>query len=131
MHKHEVVVRFCETDMLGHVNNKNYFVYLEDARIQFFYDAAVIGEKWNYVLASTKCDFVSQAFFHQTLMIESMISRIGNSSFQLDQNILDKDTGNLIAKGESTIVCFNFDKQASEALSDEVRANLEHYLVNV
>lgn len=129
MHKHEIVVRFCETDMLGHVNNKNYFVYLEDSRIQFFYDARILGEEWNYVLASTKCDFVSQAFFRQTLSIESQIGRIGNSSFQLDQIVLDKQTGDVIARAESTIVSFNFETQKSEPLSEEVRSNLERYVM--
>lgn len=36
MHEWEVTIRFCETDLLGHVNNSNYFIYMEDARVQFF-----------------------------------------------------------------------------------------------
>jgi acyl-CoA thioester hydrolase len=34
-----VRVRFCETDMAGHVNNTSYFIYLEEARGKFFEDA--------------------------------------------------------------------------------------------
>ncbi|KGP90555.1 thioesterase [Pontibacillus chungwhensis BH030062] len=131
MHQHKVMVRFCETDLLGHVNNSNYFVYLEDARIQFFYDADIFDQDQNYVLASAKCDFIKQAYFRQVLVIETKVVRIGNSSFTALQEIYDDVTNTLIARGESVIVSFDVETEKSKPLSDPIREKLDQFVVNV
>lgn len=129
-HEAEVRVRFCETDMAGHVNNTSYFIYLEEARGKFFRD--IFPEHLNsvgrFILASTKCDYVSQAYFGQPLMIESWITHIGNKSFRFNHNIRDNDTGQVIAEAEATIVHFNYEEQKSESISEELREILDSHL---
>lgn len=126
-----VKVRCAETDALGHVNNTSYFIYIEEARVEFF---AKLGfnmnaEEWRFILASTKCDFASQAYFGQMLVVETTVNRIGTKSFGLDHHILDKETGTLIAKGTETVVYFNFEEQKSEPLPESLRNKLEQYTV--
>jgi acyl-CoA thioester hydrolase len=125
-----VTVRFCETDALGHVNNTSYFVYLEDARIQFFKElrAETNIAKWCFIVASTKCDFLNQAYFDQCIKIETNISKIGNKSFQMVHRMSDAKTGTLIALGEATIVYFNFQLQKSEPIPKHLREKLLHYV---
>ena len=41
-HKVEIQIRFKDLDMLGHVNNANYFTYAEYARLKYF--DHVVGE---------------------------------------------------------------------------------------
>ncbi len=129
-HEAEVRVRFCETDMAGHVNNTSYFIYLEEARGKFFRD--IFPEHLNsvgrFILASTKCDYVSQAYFGQPLIIESWITHIGNKSFRFNHNIRDNDTGQVIAEAEATIVHFNYEEQKSESISEELREILDSHL---
>ncbi|WP_163529120.1 acyl-CoA thioesterase [Halobacillus ihumii] len=127
MHKIEVGVRFCETDLLGHVNNNNFFVYLEDARIRFFEDLELVKEDWNFILASIKCDFLKQVYFKQKLVIKSGVAKIGNSSFHLDQEIYEKESGEIVAKGSSVIVQFDFELQQSAPLSEDMKKQLEAY----
>jgi acyl-CoA thioester hydrolase len=131
--KHDtfVTVRFHETDALGHVNNTNYFVYLEDARIQLFKDLGFLNDaaNWSFVLASAKCDYLTPAYFGQTLKIETNVSRIGTKSFQLIHRILDAKTNAIIAFGEVTIVFYNAKTQKSEALPDFMRETLAFYLL--
>lgn len=127
MHEMEVNVRFCETDLLGHVNNNNFFVYMEDARIRFFNDLNLVGNDWNFILASTKCDFIKQVYFNQTLLIRSHVGKIGNSSFHLEQEMFEKDSGELVAKGLSVVVQFDFEHQQSKPLSQEMRESLESF----
>ncbi|MGP4061014.1 acyl-CoA thioesterase [Halobacillus sp. H74] len=129
-HESEIRVRFCETDMAGHVNNTSYFIYLEEARGKFFRD--IFPEHLNtvgrFILASTKCDYVSQAYFGQQLVIQSWITNIGNKSFRFNHNIRVKETGENIAEAEATIVHFNYEEQKSESISEELRAILETHL---
>ncbi|WJE16529.1 thioesterase family protein [Halobacillus sp. ACCC02827] len=127
MHEWEVTIRFCETDLLGHVNNSNYFIYMEDARVQFFSDCDLVGERWNFVLASATCDFLKQVYFGQTLLLRSRIVKIGSSSFHLEQEMVDKDTEETAAKGLSIVVQYDFDNGKSLPLSEAQRSNLEKY----
>lgn len=114
-----------ETDLLGHVNNSNYFVYLEEARIEFF-KQIFPEKKQSFVVASVKCDFIQQAFFDQQLLIliHTKVVKIGNKSFELQHEITDKETGETIARGQSIVVYFNFEKQQGEVITSEMRKKL-------
>ncbi|GLH62691.1 thioesterase family protein [Parageobacillus sp. G301] len=131
-HTTTVNIRFCETDALGHVSNTSYFIYLEEARIRMFEELGSGSDLkgWRFILASTKCDFINQAFFGQRLKIETNVSKIGNKSFQLVHRILDEKTGTLIALGEATTVYFNFETQKSEPIPDDLRKQLEQYMIS-
>lgn len=120
----EFKVRFAETDLLGHVNNASYFVYMEEARVDFF-KSAFPEKKESFVVASVKCDFIQQAFFDQWLVVQTKAVKIGNKSFDLEHAIIDKDSGDLIAKGHSVVVHFNTEKQTSEPLTSQMRKQLE------
>ncbi len=111
-----VKVRFCETDALGHISNISYFIYLEEARTDFL---AEVGfgldlTNWKIILASATCDFISQGYYNQKLIVQTEVGRIGNSSFQLLHTIKDAESGDLIATGQANDVHFNFDTQKSE-----------------
>lgn len=128
-HEQSVKVRFSETDALRHVSNISYFIYLEEARIEFL---KVLGfntkiENWNVIMVSVNCDFVKQAYFDQELTVISYIDRIGNSSFMMGHEIVDAKTGSLIAKGSAGAVHFNFETQKSELLPADIRKKLEQH----
>jgi acyl-CoA thioester hydrolase len=131
MHETQVTVRFSETDALGHINNTSYFIYLEEARIRFI---ETLGfkmniENWNFILASTKCDFISQGYFDQNLTIRTYVSKIGTKSFQLEHDVISTQTNELIAKGNAIMVYFFFKKQQSEPIPELLRAGLQNFLV--
>ncbi|WP_028781830.1 acyl-CoA thioesterase [Thalassobacillus devorans] len=130
-HETEVWVRFCETDAAGHVNNTSYFIYLEEARGKFFEEIQPNRSEVfeGFIIASTKCDFVSQAYFKQRLIISTSISKIGSKSFSFHHAIKAAETNELVATAEATIVCFNYEKQKTEEISSTLREVLEGYLV--
>lgn len=132
MHEIQITVRFGETDALGHINNASYFVYLEEARIRFFETMGykMDARNWNFILASTKCDFVSQGYFNQILSVKTYVSKIGNKSFQLEHEISCMRTKNLIAKANGVMVYFDFDKQRSEPLPESLKGSLVNNLVH-
>lgn len=130
VHESYVKVRFCETDALGHVNNISYFIYLEEARINFFRDIGFQADpkKWNFILASTKCDFVKQAYFNQKLCILTSVSHIGTKSVRLSSRVVDEETNQLIANGEAVVVYFDFQKQQSAAIPPQLKEELTKYM---
>ncbi|MBE4908965.1 acyl-CoA thioesterase [Bacillus luteolus] len=130
-HITKIKVRFGETDALGHINNSSYFAYLEDARIGFFESIGcnMSTTSWNFILASTKCDFIGQGYFNQILKITTTVTRIGNKSFQLEHEIFDDQTDRLIARGNAIIVYFDFEEQQSVVIPESLKVELERHLV--
>ncbi|MCL6631556.1 MAG: acyl-CoA thioesterase [Alicyclobacillus herbarius] len=126
MFKQEIVVRFGECDGLGHVNNTTYFTYMEHARIDVFrlFNPTLSVAAWNLIAASTRCDFLQQATYAQTLTIYTWIGRIGNRSFDVEHAIQAED-GSWVARGQATLVTFDYTRNASRPLSDEERRALE------
>lgn len=132
MHEIQVNVRFGETDALGHINNTSYFIYLEEARVRFFEELGyrMTINEWNFILASTKCDFINQGYFNQLLTVTTSVSKIGTKSFQLEHEIICSQTKQLIAKGNAIIVYFDFNEQQSAAIPDLLREGLKSYIVH-
>ena len=125
----EIKVRFSETDLLGHINNVSYFTYLETARIDFLEQIGLkFTDKFVFILASASCDFMQQGYFGQTFKINTSVSRIGTKSLVLTSEILDKESGELIAKGESTLVHFDRIEQKSIVLTDGIKEKLLPYM---
>lgn len=130
MEQFTITARFCETDALGHINNTSYFIYLEEARIKFFQSLGY-GMKlqdWNFILASTKCDFINQGHFNQKLTVSTYITKVGSKSFHLEHEIKCEETDQLIAKGNAIIVYFNFKEQRSEEIPEIFRVQLNNHL---
>ncbi|MCA1021175.1 acyl-CoA thioesterase [Halobacillus litoralis] len=130
IYKNTAGIRFSETDMAGHVNNTSYFIYLEEARGKFFRDLFQAQEDTlgRFILASTKCDFISQVYFGQNLLIETTIAEIGTSSFTFAHRVYVEGTDQLAAVSEAVVVHFNYEEQKSEALPAEWRMMLEDYV---
>ncbi|MCD7032695.1 acyl-CoA thioesterase [Metabacillus sp. GX 13764] len=124
-----IKVRFCETDALGHVNNTSYFIYMEEARVEFFEKIGfeMNANEWQFILASASCDFLDQVRFNDVLLIETAVSKIGNKSFHLEQLMRIEATGKIAAKGHSVIVTYDFENQKSTRIPEEIRAELERH----
>ncbi|MBO0997100.1 acyl-CoA thioesterase [Bacillus sp. SD075] len=132
MHELEVNVRYSETDALGHINNTSYFIYFEEARMKFFESLGLAAkvESWNFLLGSTKCDFIAQGYFNQLLTIRTSLSKVGTKSCEMVHDILCTQTGEVMAKGSAVLVCFNFLNQKSEPIPEFIKAKLITHLVH-
>lgn len=125
MLKHSVTVRFGECDGLGHVNNGTYFTYMEDARVAVFrmFNPSLDLQSWNLIVASTRCDFLEQVTFAETIEIFTWISRIGNSSFVVD-HALKNANGQWVARGQAVLICYDYETSKSAAIPESIRNEL-------
>ena len=124
--KTTVRVRFSETDALGHVNNVSYFIYMEQARVDFLKSLGFdfTNQDRFVALVSAKCDYISQAYFDQEIEIETYVDKVGGKSFTLNQDLHDKKTKKLIAKGQAVCVFLSQDKAQSLPIDLEWRTRL-------
>ena len=128
-HNSYIKTRYCESDAFGHINNVSFFIYLEQARVDFFVDTQIFEntQEWSFVVASAHCDFVKQAYINQNLVVKTWVSRIGRTSVTLKHHIIDQTTEEVIAIGEVALVSFNFAEQKSQPLDERMVKKLKDY----
>ncbi|GFZ89017.1 thioesterase [Compostibacillus humi] len=126
----EIKVRINETDMLGHINHASYFTYMEEARLDFLRGLGmdVKDENFMIVLASATCDFIQQGYFGQSLEVQTTVKKIGTTSFTLGNDILEKESNELIAQGEVTVVYFDKENQKPTPLPAELKEQLQAHI---
>ncbi|MDA8354637.1 MAG: thioesterase family protein [Firmicutes bacterium] len=123
----QLQVRFNECDGLGHVNNAVYYTYMETARIELFQmlDPEMNLNNWKLIVASTSCEYKSQASFAQWLKVSTEVERIGTSSFTILHQINDLKTDELIAVGRAVLVHYDYQKQRSVPLTPDMKKTLQ------
>ena len=128
MYVSEIAVRFGECDGLGHVNNAMYYTYMEQARVEIFrlFNPTLNLETWNLIVASTRCDYLRQVGFAETLRIYTWIGRLGRSSFTVE-HALANERGEWVARGQAVMIGYDYEAKKAESLGDDtLRALTSH-----
>ena len=115
-------------DSFGHVNNGVFLSYIEDARITLFNRWEINDPKKSIILASVKIDFLSQIKHPSDLIIGQKLSRIGNSSFDIQSAIYVQDTKKPSASVVVTCVCYDYAINKSVEVYDKIKSDFSSYL---
>lgn len=120
----EFNVRFYETDALAHVSNTALVGWFESGRDPIFklFNPDLDLQNWPLILASYKVDFLEQIYYGHKVQVRTYISRIGRSSFDVYQELWQKQIK--CATGITTLVHFDFKTKQSVAIKDEIKATL-------
>jgi acyl-CoA thioester hydrolase len=112
------------------VNNAVYFTYLEVARTRFFMEllGARRPEELAVIVAEATCSFKAPAYFGERLTVGLGISRFGGKSFDMAYEISAGD-GRLVATAKTVMVAYDYGRQQTIPISDDLRAKLERYTV--
>jgi len=121
--------RFNETDALGYINNTVVAQWFEGARDPVFqlFSPTLNLAKWPLILAKTVVEFHQQLRYGETVEIRTFISRIGNSSFDVYQEVWQQ--GQKCASGTAVIVNFNYQTNAAEKINASIHAELSKHLL--
>lgn len=118
-------VRFYETDALQHVSNTVLVGWFEAAREPLFkiFNPQLSLTDWPLILASYKVDFIAQIFYGSEVEVKTGISRLGNSSFEVYQQVWQNDK--LCAEGHTTMVHFDYRNQKSTPIPPTIKLELQ------
>lgn len=120
----EVRVRYAETDAEGVVYYANHFVYMEVGRINFLRSLGINRAFWQHsgvglVIAEAWCRYHAPARFDDLLLIRTWVEEIRRSSFSMRYDILNKDTGHLLAEGRTVQVFVSLETMRPMRLPPE------------
>ncbi|HEY4618963.1 MAG TPA: acyl-CoA thioesterase [Flavobacterium sp.] len=134
-HKVEIQVRFKDLDMMGHVNNANYFTYVEYARLQYFDSVVGVNTDWHsqkgLIMAHFDIDFRQAISFEDKINVHTRCSRLGTKSFDLSwkitKNTDDNSTEEIVAEGKAVIACYDYDLKKAKEIPADRRKLIEHF----
>ena len=127
----KVHVRWDDLDAFGHINNAKYLTYVQEARSDFtWFSRQKAGKKpllADMVVARAEVDYI-EPIYEGGMDIECQIwiTRIGNSSFEMEYEIIHK--GVIRSRVKTTQVAVSVETKRSRPLSDEEREFLTEYL---
>ena len=120
-----LAVEWGDQDIFAHVNNTVYFRWCETARAVYLDRAGMWGmiatERKGPILASIGCNFRRAVTFPDTIHAGARISKMGNSSLEMEHVIASESAGELVADAKSTIVFFDYAAGRSLPLPDSIR----------
>ena len=125
MFTEKITPRFAETDALGHVNNTVVPVWLEQARTPVFrlFIPDLDPKKWRLIIARIEVDFAREIVYGHSVEVRTYVEKIGNSSFQLRQEVWQRDEP--CATGRSVMVHFDYQTKKSVPIPPDIRSELE------
>lgn len=122
-----ITVTFGEIDAFGHVNNAIYLTYFERARVD--YALKLLGTRalhdLHFILAEATVTYLRPAYFGDELALGVRVSEIGGKSFVMEYGLSRRSDGELLARGRTVQVWFNYETRRSERVPDRFRAAVE------
>ncbi len=107
-HEVSIKVRGYHVDVYGHVNNARYLEFLEEARWALLEEgtdlASVIRDGPALVVVSITVNYRSQATVGDELVISAGVSRIGERSAVIHQEVRSADSTTVLVDADVTFV---------------------------
>jgi len=108
----DIVVRYGDLDPQGHVNNSRFFTFIEQARILYLTDLGL----WQggdfldlgLIVADAHVAFLAPIKLGQTVRVWTRVTRIGNKSLNFEYDLVDAQTGDRFARGDTVMVAYDY-----------------------
>ena len=124
-----IQIRFNDVDKFGHVNNTIYFQFYDTAKTDYF--AAVCKDvDWEsvaIVVVKIEAEFLSQIKAGEHIAARTRVTKIGNKSFQLEQDIINVDTQEVKCRCLSVMVLYDLVNHQSMPFPDNWRQAICQY----
>ena len=120
-----IAVRWGDMDAMGHVNNANYFRYMETERIDWFRSIGCVPDAQGEgpVIVNAFCNFYRQFEYPDEVLLKMYVSDPGRTTFE-SWATMEKvaEPGVVCAAGGATTIWVNFPQQKAVGLPDWIRA---------
>lgn len=128
MYKTIIQPRVSETDGVGHINNTTIPVWFEAGRNDLFqlFTPDHSFANWKMIILNMNVDYVDQLYFGKEVEIRTWVSRIGNTSLELYEEIHQENR--LCAKGTAVYVNYSLEQKKTEPIPDNIRIELMKHM---
>ena len=129
---HPIEVRYGDLDPQGHVNNAKYLTFLEQARVRYMIHLGLYAQDQSFkkvgvIVADVHIAFLASIHFGDDAKVGVRISKLGNKSMTVEQNIVNNANGQELAKGDIVTVTYDYAAQNTISIPDEWRDKISRF----
>lgn len=117
-------VAWGDMDAYGHVNNTIYYRYMESARILYFDALNIFDEDIFTVVSSNQCRYLKPLFYPDILKIGVRVEELRNSAMRMSYILWSDTQKDIVALGESVIVCVDKITMKKKSMPDNIRLKI-------
>jgi Predicted thioesterase len=123
-----ITPQLCQVDFFRHINHLAVPTWFELAREPLYriFSPDLNFDDLTMIMAHFDVDFIRQMYLGHDVEIRTVVDKIGNSSFQVEQEAWQM--GQCCARGHVVLVHFDFKTQKSVPLPDDIRRQLGLYV---
>ena len=126
---HPIEIRYGDLDPQGHVNNSKHLTYFEQARVAYMIELGLFTKDQSFmkigvIVADIHLTYLGPIHFGQNIKVGVHAAKLGNKSMTWEQNIVDADTGQELAKGEVIIVTYDYKEEKTISIPNEWREKI-------
>lgn len=129
MYKTPIQIRFNDIDQMGHINNAVIMEYFDLGKSNFFTAAGLPPEQNDFtiIVVHVEVDFHKQILFHDSIAVETHISRYGNKSLEVMQQVVDQNTGDAYATCKTIMSGYCRSTHSSAIIPETVKEQLRSF----
>ncbi len=133
MFKTIITPRIGDTDGMRHITNTALPLWFETARNDIFeifnptYELTY--RKWNLILVHMDFNYLKQTYFGYDVEIRTYVTKVGKTSFTVLHE--SWQNGQLRSNGKATMVYFDFIRQESMVIPEDIRNTLKKHFINI
>lgn len=124
IHTIELKVRGYHLDLFGHVNNARYLEFLEEARWAAFEKTVnledIARKGWAFTVVNININYRRPAVLNDILCVETSIEQWRRRSAVINQEVKNKESGQLVADADVTFVMFDSRKQKTAVIEGDL-----------
>lgn len=122
-------IRFNDVDKFGHVNNTVHFQFYDTAKTDYFSSVChdVDWENVAIVVVKIEAEFVAQIKADNHIAARTRVTRIGNKSFNLEQEVFDLDSQELKSRCVSVMVLYDLKLHQTMVFPESWREDITKY----
>jgi len=126
-HTELIPIRWGDMDAMHHVNNVNYFRYMEQARIGWIdrMRDLINAEGLGTVVVSTSCNYRKPFVYPGTVEVRLLIGKVGGSSVTSHYEMRLQGRDEIYADGTAVVVWINLASGKAVRVPPTLRSRLQ------
>lgn len=120
---------WSDMDAFAHINNKVFFRYFEDVRIEYFRRIGMLEYMQEHhkgpILARTECDFIQPLHFPDSISIGAKATILSEKKFAMEYTVCSRTRDCTAAKGSGLIVFYDYKQKKTCPIPESLAAKIE------
>jgi acyl-CoA thioester hydrolase len=124
----DVPTRWMDSDVYGHVNNVEYYSYMDTAVNMHLVESGALDSQTSEafgVVVETGCRFFKEIVYPEVIQVGVRVTKLGNSSVTYQLGLFKESTGERAALGHFVHVYVDRETRRPVTVPDAFRFELE------